>query len=100
MSDRRPTRDDGGLPGGSTQTGHPEEFTRPEEFDWRGWLLVGVVFVSFLVIPGFILFLPETHWILGSLGLSWRQAYLVFPMIPALILGLTAVWAVIRTQST
>lgn len=88
------------LPGGSVQTGQPEELSNPETFDWRGWLLVGVVFVSFLVIPGVILFLPETHQVLSNLGFSWRQAYLVFPMIPAILLGFTAVWAALRSQSS
>ena len=87
------------LPGGSVQTGQPEELSTPETFDWRGWLLVGIVFVSFLVIPGFILFLPEAQWVLGNLGLSWRQAYLVFPMIPAVLLGITAIWATLRSHS-
>lgn len=87
-------------PAGSAQTGQPEEFSEPDTFDWRGWMLVGVVVFSFFVVPSVILFLPHARWILSLLGLSWRQAYLVLPMVPAILLGLTAVWAALQSQSS
>lgn len=70
-----------------------------KEFDWEGWLLVGLVVTCFLVVPALVLTLPEAHWLIGLLGLSVRQAYIAFPMIPALLLGGTAVWAAVRSRS-
>ena len=55
-----------------------------EEWDWRGWVLVGVMTLCFLVIPATIWVLPPVR--------PFRFAYLVLPMIPALLLGATAVW--------
>lgn len=84
---------------GSRQTGRPESVEPAEEMNWRGWLLVGAVLVCFLVIPVLILFIPQAQSLLGSLGLTRRQAYLAMPMIPAILLGITAVWAALRTQT-
>ena len=53
----------------------------------RGWVLVGVVVTCFLVIPGVIYLLPA---VLGRLGLPFVVAMLALPMLPALLLGLTA----------
>ena len=89
-------RPDGGTIG--EQTGRPEQVEAAEEMDWHGWILVGAVVVSFLVMPVLILFLPQMSSLIGSLGFSLRQAYLVFPMIPAIMLGTIAVWAALRTQ--
>ena len=84
------------TPAGSAQTGRPETLGTPDRVDWRGWLLVGLVVFSLLVMPLAVLYIPEAHWLIGGLGLSQRQAYVVFPMIPAIVLGLTAVWATLR----
>jgi len=81
------------------QTGRPEQVASAEEIDWRGWLLVGLVLVCFLVIPAMVLYLPQAQGFLESLGLSLRQAYLALPMIPAIALGVVAVWAALRTQA-
>ena len=56
----------------------------------RGWALVGVVVTCFLVIPGIIYLRPAAP---GRLGLPFFAAMLALPMLPALILGLTAVWS-------
>lgn len=93
----RPVREP--HPAGSDQTGEPGELERAESFDWAGWVLVAVVICSFLVVPGLVLFLPEMHGFISRLGFSLRQAYLVFPMIPAILLGLTAIWATLRSYS-
>ncbi|WP_435176067.1 hypothetical protein [Halorussus sp. AFM4] len=61
-----------------------------EEWDWRGWVLVGVIVVCFLVIPATILYLPPVR--------PYRFAYLVLPMIPAILLGATAVWSAQRSD--
>ena len=88
------------VPGtGSAQTGRPERLDTPDDVDRRGWLLVALVVLSVLVIPLFVLYIPEAHWLIGRLGFSQRQAYIVFPMIPAVLLGLTAVWATVRAYS-
>ncbi|MFT4946403.1 MAG: hypothetical protein ACI8TL_000638 [Natronomonas sp.] len=84
---------------GTQQTGRPKGVEPAEKMDWRGWLLVGAVLVCFLVIPVLILFIPQAQSLLSSLGLTLRQAYLAMPMIPAILLGITAVWAALRTQT-
>lgn len=58
------------------------------EFDWRGWTLVGVLVFAFFVAPALIIWRPP--------GLPYRVALLAMPMLPALLLGLVAVWATTR----
>lgn len=70
-----------------------------ETFDWRGWILVGVVVFSFLVVPIAILFLPHARSLIESFGLTLRAAYLALPMLPAILLGATAVWAAVRSRT-
>jgi hypothetical protein len=70
-----------------------------DEFGWRGWVLVGVIVVAFLVVPAAILFLPRAQGAVASLGLTLRDAYLVLPLVPAFLLGATAVWAAVRSRS-
>lgn len=70
-----------------------------ERFDWRGWVLVGIVVFSFLVVPGAILYLPYAQDLIAAWGISWTQAYLALPMIPALLLGATAIWAAVSSRS-
>ena len=77
--------------GGDRMVVHPDEIER--EFDWRGWALVAAVFVAFLVVPGLIYLYPRVP---STFGLTFWDAYLVLPMIPALVLGLLAVWATTR----
>jgi hypothetical protein len=99
--------DDGQSESGAEDDGTENEQRQPpryapppqENFDWRGWILVGVVVVSFLVIPGAILYLQQAQAVVSSLGLSLRQAYLTLPMIPAILLGATAIWAAVRSRS-
>lgn len=70
-----------------------------EAFDWRGWVLVAGIVVSFLVIPGLILFLPATRGLIEATALSYRQAYLGLPLIPAFLLGTIAVWSAVRART-
>ena len=67
--------------------------TGPDDqaFGWRGWLLVGVLVVSFLVIP--ILVTLRPIWLVG-----FRTTYLVLPMIPAVLLGAVAVWSAVNSR--
>jgi hypothetical protein len=78
----------------------PPRYAPPQQegFDWRGWVLVAIVVVSFLLVPGAILVLPYAQSFVESLGLTFRAAYLALPMIPALLLGATAVWAAVRSR--
>ena len=66
------------------------------EFDWRGWVLVGIIVVAFLVVPTVILALPYAGGTLAALGLTWRDTFLVLPLAPALALGVAAIWATAR----
>jgi hypothetical protein len=79
-------------------SGEPPRQAEPGEFGWHGWVLVGVLFVAFIVVPGAILFLPAAQGIVRSLGLTLRDAYLTLPLIPALGLGAVAVWSALRSR--
>ncbi|WP_049926633.1 hypothetical protein [Halopiger goleimassiliensis] len=65
---------------------HPA--TADREFDWRGWLLVGVIVFAFIIAPGLILLIPP--------DVEYRFALIILPLFPALLLALTAVWATTR----
>lgn len=64
-----------------------------EQFGRRGWVLVGVLVVSMLVVPGIIYLYPAGP---GNLGVPFLAAMLALPMLPALLLGVTAVWSLKR----
>jgi len=66
------------------------------EFGARGWVLVGMLFLAFGVIPMTIFFIPRAQWLLTTIGLGYRDAFLVLPLLPALLLGAMAVWATTR----
>lgn len=72
---------------------------RQEQFDWRGWTLVGVVVLAFLVVPVSILFLPQAQSLIEALGLTLQAAYIALPMATAVVLGATAVWAALRSRT-
>ncbi|AFZ72233.1 hypothetical protein [Natronobacterium gregoryi] len=65
---------------------HSEPVDR--EFDWRGWVLVAVMGLAFIVSPAMILLVPP--------GLEYRFALIVLPLFPAALLAITAVWATTR----
>lgn len=67
-------------------TVHPESVDR--EWNWRGWVVVAVVAFSFLVAPVAIVYRPPS--------LPYWVSLLAFPMLPALLLGLVAVWGTTR----
>ena len=99
-----PTQDDSDDPprvsdGAGGVTGRPRAAPPASDFGWQGWVLVGVLVVSLLVVPTTILFLPEAQGFIRSLGLTLRDAYLTLPLIPAFALGATAVWAAVRLRS-
>lgn len=76
----------------------PRQVPSADSLGWPGWLLVGLVLVSFLVIPAAIIALPYAQGLLSDLGLGLRDAYLALPMIPAILLAIVAVWAAMRER--
>ena len=62
----------------------------PDGFGRKGWALTGVLLTCVLVIPGIIYAYPYAA---GSFGLTFFGTYLVLPLIPAVLLGLVAVWS-------
>lgn len=61
-----------------------------QEFTWENWLLVAAIVAAFLIVPGIILFRPPTD-------ISFRFAYLILPAVPAVALGIIAVWVALRS---
>ena len=57
-----------------------------EEFGRRGWILVAVLIISFLVIPWIIIFAPPS-------ALPFEVAFLILPLLPSFLLGTVAVWS-------
>lgn len=66
-----------------------EEARPNRSFGWQGWLLVVAIILAMLVIPLIIFVRPPTD-------LSYRFAFLILPLGPALILGILAVWVATR----
>jgi hypothetical protein len=62
----------------------------PEGFGRRGWLLVAAVVASVLVVPGVVYLFPATP---AEAGVPFLVAMLVLPLVPAVLLGLVAVWS-------
>lgn len=81
----------GAEPTENVQGKNPRAVDR--EFDWRGWTLVAGTFVAFLLVPGIVYLYPR---IPSAFGLSFWDTYLALPLVPALVLGLLAVWATTR----
>ncbi|WP_330631564.1 hypothetical protein [Halocatena halophila] len=77
----------------------PPDSEPPESIHVASWLLVGALFVAFFVVPATILYLPYAGSMIESLGLTFRDAYLVLPLIPGFVLALIAVWSAVVTQS-
>ncbi|MEZ3142501.1 hypothetical protein [Halobaculum sp. MBLA0143] len=57
-----------------------------------GWALVAVVALAFLGIPGLIYVFPTAP---GDAGLPFLVAMLALPFVPALLLGVVAVWTAV-----
>jgi len=79
--------DDGGTPG-RDDTGDSEP--EADGFGRKGWALTAVLFTCILVIPGIIYVYPYAA---GALGFSFFATYLALPLVPAVLLGLVAVWS-------
>ena len=74
------------LPRNEPYTGKPSA----EGFGRSGWILVAGVVLCFLVIPGFIYLNPTAP---AQIGWTFFATFLVLPLIPAVLLGLLAVWS-------
>lgn len=61
-------------------------------FGWRGWVLVGVIGLAFIVAPALIYLWP----VLFGYETSYIFALIVIPLIPAVLLAAAAVWATTR----
>lgn len=61
------------------------------DFGWDGWVLVATLLVALIVIPALIILRPPTE-------ISFRFAYLILPTIPAIALGVVAVWVALRSN--
>ena len=80
--------EDGGVPGGGDDPAASEP--EADGFGRKGWALTAVLFTCVLVIPGIIYVYPYAA---GALGFSFFATYLALPLIPAVLLGLVAVWS-------
>lgn len=92
-----PSGDGGGYvhdPDGSASDGSADTDAAGNggnEFGVSDWVLVGALILCTLVIPVVIYVYP--YWI-ASLGFStFIGTYLILPLIPAVVLGVIAVWS-------
>lgn len=85
--------DDGDGPR-TTRAYHPE-VPQSEAFGAKGWVLVAAIVVAFVVVPVALLLVPYSDPVLRSLGLTWRDAYLTLPLVPAMVLATLAVWVAV-----
>ena len=76
--------------GGATLPG-----SEPDGFGDRGWVLVASVVLAFLVIPGVIYLRPALP---GEAGVPFVVAMLILPLVPAVLLGVTAVWSMAASR--
>ena len=76
----------GDAPDEGYESNHPAIANR--DFSWRGWVLVGVIIVAFVISPLIIRLIPP--------GDGYLFALIVVPLVPAVILAITAVWATTR----
>ncbi|SFR55170.1 hypothetical protein [Halogeometricum limi] len=59
-------------------------------FGSTGWGLVAVLILCTIVVPGIIYLEPS---VFAAVGIPYTVALLILPLLPAAILGLTAVWS-------
>ncbi|WP_181686271.1 hypothetical protein [Halorhabdus salina] len=68
-----------------------------EQSNRAHWVLIGSLLVALIAVPWALILLPSVRGVVGLFGLTFRDAYLVVPLIPALGLGALAVWTAIRS---
>lgn len=64
---------------------------------WTVWVVLGVLGLAFLAIPWGLIALPTIQESIRVAGLSFRDAYLVVPLVPAIGLGALGVWLAVRS---
>ena len=84
---------DGAVDPAASESGTDEPAA--DGFGRKGWALTAVLFTCVLVIPGIIYLYPYAA---GWFGLPFFATYLALPLVPAILLGLVAVWSM--TAST
>lgn len=94
-AERRRTDATGGSDAGDGTDAPAATIGAPEDagedaFGSRGWVLVGVVLVSLVLVPGAIYAYPAAP---ADAGLPFLVAMLVLPLVPAVLLGAAAVWS-------
>jgi hypothetical protein len=89
-------RDDGSPATGEAAAPDGTPRGADREFGWRGWTLVGMLFLALAVVPVLLYFVPRAQGLASSLGLGYRDAFLVLPLLPAVLLAALAVWATTR----
>ena len=81
---------DGSVRAPDTAAAGPDTVeTEADGFGRKGWALTAVLFCCVLVIPGIIYVYPYAA---GALGFPFLATFLALPLVPALLLGLVAVW--------
>ena len=80
---------DSGADGPGDPTADADE-PAADGFGRKGWALTAAIFTCALVIPGIIYAYP---YVAGWFGLPFFATYLALPLVPALLLGLVAVWS-------
>lgn len=76
----------------------PQQVEAADGFGWRGWVLVGVLVFSFLLVPWTLILVPSVQSDVATLGLSWRDTFLFVPLLPALLLGIVGVWTALAAR--
>lgn len=87
---REDSDEDDALHSGEVSTSAATDEPEANGFGRAGWVLTAALLICVLVIPGIIYVYP---YVLGSFGLTFFGTYLVLPLIPAVLLGLVAVWS-------
>lgn len=97
--DTAPATDGAGAsPARGSAQSRPHQAPPADRFGWRGWVLVGMVVLSLIVIPMAMLVVPAAQDVVAGLGLTLRDAYLVLPLPAALVLGAVAVWSALSSR--
>ena len=78
------------APDGTATQGGADKKPDDEGFDQHGWVLVAGVVACFLVVPGLIYLRPAVP---AAAGLPFFATFLILPLVPAVLLGVVAVWS-------
>ena len=95
VSEDEPTEEGADSSGQSGGDGATLPGSEPDGFGDRGWVLVASVVLAFLVIPGIIYLRPALP---GEAGVPFVVAMLILPLVPAVLLGVTAVWSMAASR--